>query len=68
MSEGWCGVILGTMITLLLVLLTYSFSDDLKIVKDYTSKIGQCEKDLPRSQKCVFIAIPENKEIKGENK
>ena len=29
--------------------------------KKDTKKIEQCEKDLPRSQKCVLIAVP-NKE------
>ena len=46
----------------------------LSYMKKLDSLIEQCEKDLPRSQKCVLIAIPSvlqkspQKEVKGESK
>lgn len=37
----------------------------INLVTDTNEKIiNECQKDLPRSQKCVLIAVPE--EIKGE--
>ena len=38
-----------------------STDDTYQQYKKDTKKIEQCEKDLPRSQKCVLIAVP-NKE------
>lgn len=38
-------------------------TDDLyQASKTYGAKIEVCEQDLPRSQKCVLIAVPEKKE------
>lgn len=55
--------IIGGIIGFLIGLQTLSWA--------YDNGLGEkkmiCEKDLPRSEKCVFIAIPE-KEIKGLTK
>jgi hypothetical protein len=50
------GFLGGTVITvwLLIALLPYSFTQ----AKD---ALEQCEKSLPRDQKCVIIAVPEDK-------
>jgi hypothetical protein len=31
------------------------------IVRDTNKLINQCQKELPRNQKCVLIAVPEDK-------
>lgn len=43
-----------------LVLFTTMMSVDFDMVEEYVKE--ECEKDLPRSEKCVYIAVVEKKE------
>lgn len=51
------GVLLGAILGIVLhsILLYTVPSSPIRMIQE---KINECEKDLPRSQKCVIIAVP----------
>lgn len=62
--EGFCGFCVGIIFTL--VTLTFATGGEGGAVAHLAERraaIEQCEKDLPRSQKCILTAIPEVKDV-----
>ena len=59
-DDGFVGVILGITFGFIIVSVATLFSDSsyYNVVKNAKT---ECEKSLPRDQKCVIIAIPKDK-------
>ena len=58
MSNGTSGFVMGMVVSLCLSGLAYNISGS-KAIDDQRSKaIQDCQKDLPRNQTCILIAVP----------
>ena len=53
-------IITGMVIGMLLTIVMYEYSPNSIVVKA-DSAIELCEQDLPRTQRCIITAIPEEK-------
>lgn len=56
------GAFLGIQLAFQLVLGFMKNDTEYQAYKENRKRIEVCEKDLPRSQKCVLIAVPQRKE------
>jgi hypothetical protein len=61
MSEGFFGFIFGIITGIALVGVIQTFNPD-SAVNIVSKAMAQCEKSLPRDQKCVIIAVPPSKD------
>lgn len=61
MSEGWFGFIFGIITGIVLVGAIQQFNPG-AAVNVVAKAMNECEKSLPRDQKCVIVAIPPSKD------
>lgn len=61
MNEGVFGFFFGILFGVVLVGLIQTFNPD-SSVNIVSKAMAQCEKSLPRDQKCVIIAVPPSKD------
>ncbi len=61
MSEGWFGFIFGIIFGITLIGAIQQFNPNAS-VNVVAKAMNECEKSLPRDQKCVIVAIPPSKD------
>lgn len=61
MSEGWFGFIFGIICGITLIGAIQQFNPG-AAVNVVAKAMNECEKSLPRDQKCVIVAIPPSKD------
>lgn len=63
--QSWAfGLVVGAIVATVCMTFAVNSTGIFEYLKEQESKITECQKDLPRSQKCVLIAIPEKQENK----
>lgn len=53
---------LGAFVMLILITVVHNYSDEYKRDREIRAMKVECEKDLPRSENCVIVAMPKSKD------